>query len=236
MERREIAALLAYIDRLDPTRAPQDRDAAAERLDQWSILLAHVPATAQHPDGPEHGWDAAVVAARYIATSPYPIKPSDIGRPWETFRADILTRHVGTFEPTAHPEINPDDETGNAYVAALRAERQAVATGRALPNTHRAITAGPPAKEVERRLAELGSYLPRHVEGLLAEHRPTQAARVRAIQAGQPDALAVTCPWCRAEPRRACTVRGRRLSDGPHNARIEAARAAERAARQESAA
>ncbi|HEY1179363.1 MAG TPA: hypothetical protein VGF17_24675, partial [Phytomonospora sp.] len=63
MNRREIAALLAYVDRLDPSRAAHDRAAAGERLDQWAILLEHVPATAQHPDG--RHWDASQIAARH---------------------------------------------------------------------------------------------------------------------------------------------------------------------------
>ncbi|KUH38412.1 MULTISPECIES: hypothetical protein [Streptomyces] len=137
MTPEQTAALLAYAVRLDPRLAITDEDAADERLDQWCDLLADVPATAPHPDG--HNWDAAQAVRHHIASSPYRIQPSDISRPWHTFKADIIGRHTGTFEPTDHPEINPDDPTGDAYVAALRAERRAVATGRRMPTSARAI-------------------------------------------------------------------------------------------------
>ncbi|MDN5380704.1 hypothetical protein QEP66_00980 [Streptomyces sp. LB8] len=227
MTPREVAALLAYIVRLDPRMALDDETAAADRLAQWCDLLSDVPATA-------HGWDAARVARDYIARNPYRIQPADISRPWHAHKADMLSRHVGTFEPTAHPHLDPDDIDG--YRAALAADRAAVATGQQPPTTHRAITAGPAAEQVERRLAALGSYIPRHVDDVLSQYRPQRAARLAAIRAGQPDALAVACTWCGAPVGQPCRIRRIHPKSGamrtrpmtqPHPCRIEAARAQE---------
>ncbi|MGW6518572.1 zinc finger domain-containing protein [Streptomyces sp. NPDC054962] len=219
MTPREVAALLAYVVRLDPRMSLDDQAAAAERLTQWSDLLSDVPAQA-------HGWDAARVARDYIARTPYRIQPSDVSRPWHAHKADVMSRHVGTFEPTAHPEIDPDDRYGNAYVAALRAERLAVASGQQAPTTHRALTAGPAAAEVERRLAQLGTYLPRTVKQALDEYRPRRAAREQAAAEGLPDALDVPCPYehCRAAAGDPCRgARGPR--NKPHPSRLDLATA-----------
>lgn len=227
MTPREVAALIAYVVKLDPRLALDDQAAAAERLAQWCDLLSDVPATA-------HGWDAARVARDYIARNPYRIQPSDVSRPWHAHKADMMSRHVGTFEPTAHPEINPDDETGDAYVAALRAERAAVAAGQQAPVTHRALTAGPAAAQVQRRLAALGEYMPRTVAEVLAAHRPHRAARERLAAANLPDALDVSCTWCQAPEGKPCRGRrvnpktdavGYRARKDPHPCRVEDAQA-----------
>ncbi|MEU6441375.1 cell surface glycoprotein [Streptomyces sp. NPDC047046] len=207
MTPREVAALLAYVVGLDPRLALDDQAAAEDRLAQWCDLLSDVPAQA-------HGWDAARTAREHIASSPYRIQPSDVSRPWFAHRADVMRRHVGTFEPTEHPEIDPDDETGDAFVAALRAERLAVAAGRQAPVTHRALTSGPAAAEVERRLAALGDYMPKTVRDLLAAHRPHRAARERLAAANLPDVLDVPCTWCLAPQGEPC--RGRRINPGNH--------------------
>ncbi|WP_411145306.1 cell surface glycoprotein [Streptomyces sp. x-80] len=203
MTPREVAALLAYVVQLDPRLALDDQAAAAERLTQWCDLLSDVPATA-------HGWDAARVARDYIARNPYRIQPSDVSRPWHTHKADAMSRHVGTFEPTAHPEVDPDDQYGNAYVAALRAERHAIAAGHQAPTTHRALTAGPAAAVVERRLAALGEYMPRTVAQALAEYRPVRAERERLARENAPDPLTVACTWCKAAEDEPC--RGRAIN------------------------
>lgn len=222
MIRAHVAALLAYVDKLDPSRAPITKEATDERLDAWADLLADVPPRAPHPEG--RGWDASHAVRNHIATSPYPIKASDVSRPWHAFKADILGRHVGTFEPTAHPEIDPDADTGNAYTAALLAERQAIASGAQMPTTHRALLAGPPAEEVTKRLAALGTYMPPHVEDVLRNYRPGRTERSRLARAGLPDPLAVACPWeaCRASKDQKCTTAGRPRSDF-HGARLTAA-------------
>ncbi|MEV5086849.1 cell surface glycoprotein [Streptomyces griseoincarnatus] len=224
MNRREIAALLAYVDRLAPERAPRDQAAAAERVDQWAALLAHVPATAQHPDGPERSWDASQVAARYIATTPYPIKPSDIGAPWETYRADVMNRH---HDPA--PPVDPDD--WKAYRDALRGTRHAVAVGALPPAPQRAIEGAPsPIRaqrdaEAARRLAALGDYMPKTVREALADYRPHRAAREALARAGRPDPLDVPCPYehCRAPRGQQCRDHRGNNRVKPHPSRTDAA-------------
>ncbi|MFE5395790.1 cell surface glycoprotein [Streptomyces sp. NPDC056568] len=227
MTPREVAALIAYVVKLDPRLALDDQAAAAERLAQWCDLLSDVPAQA-------HGWDAARTARDYIARNPYRIQPSDVSRPWHTHKADQIGRHVGTFEPTAHPEIDPDDETGDAYVAALRREREAVAAGRIAPVTLRAITAGPAAAEVERRLAALGEYMPPSVKQVLAEQRPRRTERERAAVEGRPDPLDVSCIYehCLAPVGEPCRNARRQVRTKPHPTRLDRA-AAHHARRQE---
>lgn len=219
MNPREVAALLAYVARLDPRMVLDDQAAAAERLAQWCDLLSDVPATA-------HGWDAAKTARDYIARNPWRIQPSDVSRPWHTHKADMIGRHVGTFEPTAHPEIDPDDPHGNAYVAALRADRLAVATGQQAPSTHRALLAAP-ERESARRLAALGTYVPRTVAAVLAEHRPHRAARERAAVENLPDALDVPCPYehCLAPAGDSCRTARRQARTTPHPSRLDDATA-----------
>ncbi|MGW3511203.1 zinc finger domain-containing protein [Streptomyces sp. NPDC000994] len=225
MDRQHMAALLAYVDRLDPTRAPKDREAAAERLDQWAELLAHVPPTAQHPDG--RHWDASQIAARHIATSPYPIKPSDIGAPWETYRSDVIGRH---WDPA--PPVDPDNEA--AYRAALHGTRHAVAVGALAPAPQHAIEGRPsPIRaerdaEAARRLAALGDYVPKTVRAALAPHRPRRAQREQLATAGLPDALDVPCPYehCRADRGQPCRDHRGRDRTTAHPTRTEAATAA----------
>ncbi|GAA5056333.1 zinc finger domain-containing protein [Streptomyces similanensis] len=218
---REVAALLAYVVKLDPRLAIDDPNAADDRLAQWCDLLSDVPAQV-------HGWDAARTARDHIARSPYRIQPSDISRPWHAHKADVLGRHVGTFEPTAHPEIDPDDETGDAYVTALRAERRAVASGQRPPDTHRAITAGPMAAQVKRRLAELGTYMPPSVAATLADYRPHRDRREQLARAGAPDPLNVPCPYehCRAPADQPCRDHRGGHRPKPHPTRIDNARTA----------
>ncbi|MGC0205251.1 zinc finger domain-containing protein [Streptomyces levis] len=221
MTPREVTALLAYVVRLDPRMSIDDPAAADDRLAQWCDLLSDVPAQA-------HGWDAARVARDYIARNPYRIQPSDVSRPWHAHKADVLNRrHVGTFEPTAHPEVDPDDDTGDAYVAALRAERRAIATGQQAPVTHRALTAGPMAAQVRRRLAELGTYMPPSVKQALDGYRPHRATRERLAAAGAPDPLDVPCPYehCRATTNQPCRDHRGNPRSRPHPSRVDDATA-----------
>ncbi|MFF4672311.1 cell surface glycoprotein [Streptomyces sp. NPDC001279] len=220
MERKHVAALLAYADRLDPTRAPTTEAAAAERFEQWADLLSDVAPTAPHPEG--RHWDASQAVRRHIATSPYPIKPSDVSRPWHDFRRDILSRHV---DPA--PDVDPDDEA--AYRAALTATRHAIETGQAVAQPRTALPAGTreerEAADAEH-LAQLGGYIPRNIDQALAAHRPVKAERRRLVVAGQPDPYTVPCPWgaCRASAGQRCQTAGRPRVNF-HHARIDAARA-----------
>ncbi|MER8086588.1 cell surface glycoprotein [Streptomyces sp. NPDC094048] len=218
MDRRHVAALLAYADRLDPSRAPQSKPAAAERLTQWADLLSDVAHAAPHPEG--RHWDASQAVRRHIATSPYPIKPSDVSRPWHDFRRDILGRHV---DPT--PTVDPDDEA--AYRAALATTRHAIETGAAVAQPRTALPAGTRDdrdRAAAERLAQFGGYVPRAVADALAKHRPGMTERRRLAVAGQPDPYTVPCPWaaCRAAKGQKCQTAGRPRHDF-HPARLTAA-------------
>lgn len=210
----QIPQLLKQVSYADPRLLPEDRKELAGLAALWAGVLADVPAEfAMHAVG------------QHYAQSPFPIKPSDIASRWQTVVRDRMNRHHGTFEPTAHPDIDPDDVDG--YLEALRGERRAVVYGQQPPAEIRAITAGPAAAEAQRRLAALGDYLTTETRRALAPYRPTAAARLNAAQTGQPDPLAVACPveTCRARPGHPCqrpTRRGgRRPIEQPHPSRTD---------------
>lgn len=203
MDRREIAALLAYIGRLDPRSIRTDLGEARDQLAQWFELLEDVPMATPY------GWDARVAAKQHIRLSPYPILPSDIGRPWDGYRRDRIGRHT---DPT--PSVDPDDQA--AWTAELIGTRRAVAAGRAQPAQARAITSGQPDPGLKARLRAVGSPIPDGPRASLAPYRRARAAREAAVAEGQPDALGVQCDWCQAQVGEPC--RGRRVDrDGyPH--------------------
>ncbi|TBO59027.1 cell surface glycoprotein [Streptomyces kasugaensis] len=224
MKREEVAALLAYAVRLDPRLAPVDQAEADERLAQWFDLLEDVPPTAPHPDGRD--WHAGHVVRHHIASSPYRIQPSDVSRPWHTFKADVLGRHTDPVPP-----VDPDDQS--AYRAALANTRQAIATGQAAPAVYRELAGGSTRDErnefAAARLAALGDYMPRTVAKKLAEFRKTRSERERLAAANLPDPLDVACPHppCRASVARPCQQGGKRRTDRttPHPSRLDLATA-----------
>ncbi|MFJ4918489.1 hypothetical protein [Streptomyces sp. NPDC088725] len=221
MDRREIAALLAYLGRLDPRTIRTDQGEARDQLAQWHELLGDVPmATA-------HGWDARAAARQHIRISPYQILPADIARPWESYRRERLGRHT---DPT--PSVDPDDQA--AWTAELVGTRRAVGTGSAQPAQYRAITSGRRDPELEARLREDGSCIPPAVRTTLAPYRPARAAREAAVSQGQPDALGVRCEWCLAQAGEPCRRRRIGPDDGargtapratPHPSRLDLAAA-----------
>jgi len=219
MEPELIPQLIAEIALADPRIRRNDEMEQVAQIGMWAGILADVPYD-----------DAIRFVHEHYATSQWPILPANIATRWQAVVRDRMTRHVGTFEPTAHPELDPDDEAG--YRRALAAERQAVALGQQPPTELAAITAGPAAEEVERRMAALGDYMPRTVRDALAPYRPAAAARVEAIREGKPDALAVACPveTCRATAKAPCTAPrrggGRRTLGNPHPSRLDAAEGA----------
>ncbi|MGW4441991.1 zinc finger domain-containing protein [Streptomyces sp. NPDC004682] len=221
MDRREIAALLAYIGRLDPRLARADQGEVGEQLDQWHELLGDVPMATPH------GWDARDAARRHYRTSPYPIAPADIGRPWDAYRRDRIVRHV---DPT--PSADPDDQV--AWTAELVSTRHAVATGIAQPVQDRAISSRRSTgidPKLEARLREVGSCIPPAARAALAPYR---AARSAAAVLGQPDALSIGCEQCGAQPGKPC-LRRKTGSSGamrattprtiPHGSRLAATQA-----------
>ncbi|MFD1829845.1 hypothetical protein ACFSJS_09225 [Streptomyces desertarenae] len=221
MDRREIAALLAYIGRLDPRTIRTDQGEARDQLAQWHELLADVPMATPH------GWDARVAAREHIRISPYQILPADVARPWESYRRDRLQRHT---DPP--PAADPDDQS--AWTAELVSTRRAVASGNAEPAHHRQITSGRVNPELEERLRQIGSCIPPEARAALAPYRPTRAAREAAIAQGQPDALSVRCEWCHAQVGEPCrrrrigpdgSARGNALRATPHPGRFDLAAA-----------
>ncbi|MEY9944906.1 hypothetical protein [Kitasatospora sp. GAS1066B] len=218
MTREEVAALLAYVGRLDPRAALLDPTETAGQLATWCELLRDVPAMTPG------GWDAAAVVRRHVESSPYPVLPVDVTRPWAAHRRDLLGRHT---DP--RPAVDPDDVA--AYQNAIRAQRHAVATGQAAPADSRQLTGGP-HPTVAARLA--GRALPADVGAALAPYRPARAAREAAAAAGRPDALSVPCTWCRAPAGEQCRRRTNATTDRPgtwtrrrtpHPSRIDAATA-----------
>lgn len=120
MDRREVAAVLTYVGRLDPRTIRTDAGEARDQLAMWHELLGDVPmATGQ-------GWDVREIVRKRIVNSPYPILPADVARDWQAHRRDRLARHTDPT-PTADPD-NPE-----AWRAELLAARGAVAVGQAAP-------------------------------------------------------------------------------------------------------
>lgn len=221
MEPEQIPQLIAQIALADPRVRRENPTERRAQTIMWAGILTGVP------------YDYAVQAAQeHYANSTWPILPAEIATRWAATVRDRMTRHNGTFEPTEHPGLDPDDIDG--YLTALRGERQAVIFGQVEPTPARAITSGPAGEEAEARLKALGSYVPRHVDEVLDAHRPVKAARRAAIQAGEPDALSVACDWCQAPIGQACRSRRidpkgattNRRSRAPHPSRIEAAQGA----------
>lgn len=228
MDRREVAAVLAYIGGLDPRTARTGTGDARDQIVQWHELLSDVPFAT------DHGWDVREAIRAHVLASPYPILPVDVARKWRAYRRDRLDRHT---DPT--PVADPDNSA--AWRTELLGTRHAVATGMAAPSPHRQLTGGL-HQDIDARLATVGSSIPPAIRAALAPYRPARAAREAAVAAGQPDALSVPCQWCHADKGEPC--RSRRLGlDGhargnaprtrPHPTRVDLAVA--KLARQEAA-
>ncbi|MFF5891205.1 hypothetical protein ACFY72_20840 [Streptomyces globisporus] len=216
MDPELIPQLIAEIALADPRIRRSDEMEQVAQISMWAGILAEVP------------YDFAVSAVhQHYATSQWAILPANIATRWQAVVRDRMQRDV---DPA--PPVDPDNET--AYRTALAAHRRAVATGQQPPVEHKALTSGPAAEEVQRRLAALGDYLPTSVREALAPYRPAAARRIATIREGRPDALAVVCPveTCRAEVKAPCTRpgknHGRHRLAAPHPSRVDAA--AERAA------
>ncbi|MFB7007864.1 MULTISPECIES: hypothetical protein [unclassified Streptomyces] len=211
MEPEQIPQLIAEISLADPRVKREDRTERRAQTLMWAGILADVP------------YNYAVAAAqKHYAKSTWPILPADIATQWAATVRDRMQRDV---DPA--PPVDPDNET--AYRHALAAHRRAVATGQQSPVEHKALTSGPAAEEVERRMAALGSYMPPSVRDALAPYRPAAEARIAVIREGRPDALGVDCPveTCRAAAKQPCTRPGRdhgrhRLA-APHPSRVDRA-------------
>ncbi|MFD5913444.1 hypothetical protein ACFWHL_32485 [Streptomyces massasporeus] len=221
MDRREVAAVLAYIGRLDPRTIRTGTGDARDQIAQWQELLDDVPfATAQ-------GWDVREAIRAHVLDSPYPILPVDIARKWRAHRRDRLDRHT---DPT--PAADPDDPA--TWRAELLRSRNAVAAGVAAPSTHRHITSGGRPRDIEERLRSIGSCIPPAARAELARYRPAHAAREATVAKGVPDALSVRCEWCHAPAGAPCrqrraspdgAARGNAVRATPHPSRVDLATA-----------
>ncbi|MGW2837350.1 zinc finger domain-containing protein [Streptomyces sp. NPDC001493] len=217
MEPEQIPQLIAEIALADSRIRRTDEMEQVAQISMWAGILADVP----------YGFAVTAVHKHY-ATSQWPILPANIATRWQAVVRDRMARDV---DPA--PPVDPDNES--AYRHALAARRRAVATGQVRPVEQKMLT-GPAAEDVQRRMAELGDYLPTSVREALAPYRPAAAARIVAIRTGQPDAYAVPCPveTCRADVRFPCTSTrrngGRRTLKVAHPSRVDAAAARDRAA------
>lgn len=210
MNRTEVAALLAYAVGLDPRTAPTDPAAANDTLNQWCELLHDVPPTAPHPNG--RHWNAAEIVRHHIASSPYPIKPADVSRPWHAFRADVIGRHTDPL-----PAADPDDP--ESWRAELLGTRHAVATGQQQATTYHELAAVP-ADALRARLARVGEMPPAVREQI----RQSTGGRIGAGKATFPE-LAVPCPRedCRALRHMPCRrPSGKELREHTHPQRQDA--------------
>jgi len=147
LDAHEVAAVLAYIGRLDPRTIRTGTGEARDQIAQWQELLDAVPFAT------DHGWDVREATRAHVLDSPSPILPVDVARRWRAHRRDRLDRHS---DPT--PAADPADPA--AWRAELLDARNAVAVGVAAPSTHRQITENGPPRDFEERLRAVGSRIP----------------------------------------------------------------------------
>lgn len=125
----ETLEVLSQIALVDDRVVKTDETEQTAQLTLWAAILRDVPLAF-----------AGQAVGEHYAESAWPIMPKDIAARWHKVAADRLRRHTGTFEPTAHPHLDPDDIPG--YRAALRAQREAVRIGIEAPVELRALLAG----------------------------------------------------------------------------------------------
>lgn len=198
----EVLELLSNVALVDDRVVKVHEIEQRAQVSMWAAILGDVP----------YEFAGRAVGEHY-RESAYPILPKDIAARWRTEVRDRLNRSMGTFEPTDHPDVDPDDQYGNAYVAALRAQRRAVAGGSAEPVGLRELMPAVGSRLGGGRIAEL---VPAN-----DEFRAAKEAKYprRARPAGPPE-LTVHCPVCGASAGKPCQLRGsgRRMT-GTHPSR-----------------
>jgi hypothetical protein len=206
----ETLELLSQIALVDDRVVKVDEAEQRAQLTMWAAVLRDVPLRF-----------AGEAVGRHYAESAWPVMPKDITSRWRDQVRDRLGRSTGTFEPTDHPGVDPDDRYGNGYVTALRAQRAAVAVGAAEPVGLREL------------LPAVGSRLggDRTVELVPAndEFREAKQSRYprRERPAGPPE-RAVHCPVCGSSPGRPCRLPGSgRVMTGLHPSRRDVYEAAQ---------
>ncbi|MDX3753705.1 hypothetical protein [Streptomyces sp. AK08-02] len=112
----ETLDLLSQVALVDDRVVRVNETEQAAQLTMWAAILRDVPLDF-----------AGRAIGEHYAESAWPVMPKDIAARWRTEARRRLDRHVGTFEPNAHPHLDPDNIPG--YRAALRAEREGVRRG-----------------------------------------------------------------------------------------------------------
>ncbi|WP_216369635.1 zinc finger domain-containing protein [Streptomyces griseofuscus] len=194
--------LLSQIALVDDRVVKVDEAEQRAQVTMWAAVLRDVPLSF-----------AGEAVGRHYAESAWPVMPKDIASRWRDHVRDRLGRSTGTFEPTDHPEVDPDDRYGNSYVAALRAHRTAVAGGDAEPVGLRELLPAVGSRLGGDRSVEL---VPANSE--FREAKQTRFPR-RERPAGPPE-RAVHCPVCGSSPGRPCRLPGSgRVMTGIHPSR-----------------
>jgi hypothetical protein len=198
----EVIDLLDRISLVDDRVVKSDEAEQEAQVTMWAAVLRDVPLQF-----------AGEAVGRHYAESAWAIMPKDIAERWRNTVRDRLRRATGTFEPTDHPGVDPDDRYGNRYVAALRGQWRAVAAGDEQPVAVAELMPAAGARLGGGRVAEL---VPAN-----DEFREAKADRYprRERPAGPPE-RAVHCPACGASADRPCrtTQRGRVMT-GTHPSR-----------------
>ncbi|MFD5838196.1 hypothetical protein ACFWHV_32305 [Streptomyces collinus] len=200
MTPEETLELLSQIALVDDRVVKVDHIEQRAQVTMWAVVLRDVPLQF-----------AGEAVGRHYAESAWPIMPKDIAARWRDQVRDRLGRSTGTFEPTDHPHLDPDDVGG--YVAALRAHRGAVAGGDAEPVGLRELMPAVGDRLGGGRVAEL---VPANDEfrEVREQQYPRRERPAVAVE------LAVHCPVCGSSPGRPCRLQhnGRQMK-GTHPSR-----------------
>lgn len=185
----ETIELLAQVALVDDRVVKTSEIEQRAQVTMWAATLRDVPLAF-----------AGEAVARHYAESAYPVMPRDVAARWRAEVRDRLGRSTGTFEPTDHPHLDPDDVDG--YMTALRSHRRAIAGGDAEPVALAELMPAVGDRLGGGRVAELVPANDTYRQ-VREQHYPR-----RERPAGPPE-RAVHCPNCGASPNRPCRL--------PHN-------------------
>lgn len=203
MDMQQTIRLLGEISLIDDRAVRTDETEQLAQVRMWAAILRAVP----------YEFAGEAVGAHY-AESAYPVLPKDIAARWRVEARSRMARHTDTFEPTAHPDVDPDDVTG--FQAALRDDRAAVVRGVEAPAPVLALLSG-----IGRRVGDEPGEI---VSAPAGEEYLAAKARVVAVERpADPPARAVRCTACGADAGKPCkTVNGSRTLAGVHGSREDA--------------
>ncbi|MES9554806.1 MULTISPECIES: hypothetical protein [unclassified Streptomyces] len=214
----ELLTLAAAFDR----RTVGEADSRA-----WAAALHQTP----------YDDDARAAVARHYSETDRWLTPAHVRQQRATIRRERVAAAPAVVYD-GHP-----GETGAESIARRRALVEGIADGRIAPQSaaqaigfsedRPALPGGATRKEREafaaKRLAHLGSYIPRHVADEVADLRPVRAERESLARHGLVDPLTVRCPVerCHADPGQPCRMgkNGARRMSVPHPSRRDLATA-----------